>query len=66
MKLPEPNWRRAPPSLLLLIVALAVFASPFTASWAGFHPPWYMPFALWAGLIVLAALFRGTGPDDDR
>jgi hypothetical protein len=66
VKLPEPNWRRVSPSLLLLVVALALFASPFTASWAGFHPPWYLPFALWAGLILLAALFLGNRRDDDR
>lgn len=64
--MPEPNRRRVSPSLLLLMVALGLFASPFTTSWAGFHPPWYVPFALWAGLIGLAAFFLGTTPDDDR
>jgi hypothetical protein len=66
VKIPERKWRRFSPSLLLLAVALGLFASPFTASWAGFHPPWYLPYLLWGGLIALAAFLLGTMADDDR
>lgn len=52
--------------MLLLVVALGLFASPLTASWTGFHPPWYLPYLLWGGLIAVAALLLGTTPDDDR
>ncbi|MDX1608831.1 MAG: hypothetical protein R3225_01780 [Halofilum sp. (in: g-proteobacteria)] len=42
--------------VLLLVVALALFASPFTTWWATAGLPWYFPFVLWALLIGLVAL----------
>lgn len=38
--------------LLLLLLALFLFASPFTQWWAGAGLPWYMPFVFWALLIA--------------
>lgn len=40
-------------ALVLLLFALFVFVSPFTFWWAGTGAPWYLPYLLWLGLIVL-------------
>ena len=53
-------------SVLLIGVALALFASPFTQSWGGFGLPWPTPYVLWAILIGLTALLLGNDPDNDR
>jgi len=44
-------------SWLLCGLAAFVLASPLRYLWAGEHSPWYLPFLLWLGLIVLARLF---------
>lgn len=51
--------------LLLLVLALFLFASPFTAWWAGIAPAWYLPFLLWGLLIALVAVHQWVQPDDD-
>jgi hypothetical protein len=66
MKMPEQNRRDLAVSTLLSICALALFASPFTESWAGFRPPWYLPYTLWALLIGLAAVLAQKPSGDDR
>lgn len=43
-------------SLLLLGIGLVLFVSPFTLWWARLDAPWYLPFALWLGYILLVAL----------
>lgn len=65
MKMPERNPRRVAASVLLIGIALALFASPFTQSWGGYRLPWLTPYLLWAGLIALTALLLGKDPDDD-
>ena len=65
MKMPQRNSRPAATGILPILAALALFASPFTASWAGFAPPWYLPYVLWAGLIALTAFIFGSDRDDD-
>jgi len=53
--------------LLLLLLAVFLFLSPFTAWWAAAEPPWYVPFLLWAGLIALVAVEQTRrSADDDR
>lgn len=52
--------------LLLLLLALFLFLSPFTAWWAAAEPPWYVPFLLWAGLITLVAVTQTRRPPDDE
>jgi hypothetical protein len=64
--MPERKRRPLSVSVLLIGVALALFASPFTASWAGFRPPWFTPYLLWGGLIGLTAFMLGSDPDNDR
>ena len=41
--------------LLLALLAVLLFASPLTAWWASPGSPWYLPYLLWALLIVLGA-----------
>jgi membrane protein implicated in regulation of membrane protease activity len=42
-------------SVLVLLIGLLLFASPFTAWWMRATPPWWLPFLLWLGLIGLSA-----------
>ncbi len=66
MKIPEQNRPELTASILLLVLALGLFASPFTASWAGFRPPWYIPYLLWLLLIGIAAFLARSSSDDDH
>lgn len=50
------NGTRLDLVLLLLALALFLFASPFTRWWANAGLPWYTPFVLWALLIAAMAL----------
>lgn len=67
MSTPESTGRggRLDRVLLLFLVALFLFASPFTTWWAYARLPWYLPFLLWGGLIALLAFERLTSQDDD-
>ena len=51
--------------LLLVGLALFLFASPFAGWWASAGLPWYLPFALWGLLIGAGALqhWRERGHD---
>lgn len=64
--MPERNRPDLTASILLVVLALGLFASPFTASWAGFRPPWYIPYLLWLLLIGIAAFLARNSDDDDR
>ena len=64
--MPERNNTSRTTSLLVLALALALFASPFTASWAGFRPPWYVPYLLWLLLIGIGAFLSRSQTDDDH
>lgn len=44
------------PAVVVGLLAGFVFVSPFTDWWAAQSPPWYVPFALWAGIIALTAV----------
>lgn len=63
----DPDTQRGRPDLvvLLLLLALFLFVSPFTAWWADAGLPWYAPFALWGLLITLVAVHDCTRGDDD-
>jgi len=43
-------------TLLLMLLAVFLFNSPFFAWWADLHPPWYSIFITWGGLIALIAI----------
>ncbi len=60
----DPQHGRLDRVILLFLLALFLFASPFTTWWAHAQPPWYFPFLLWAGLIALVALDRIRRRDD--
>lgn len=42
-------------TLLLVLLALVLFASPVMFAWAQDDSPWYMPYALWFAVIAGAA-----------
>ncbi|MCA9614216.1 MAG: hypothetical protein H6721_21425 [Sandaracinus sp.] len=42
-------------SALALALGALIFASPLRAVWAREGAPWWVPFLLWAALLVLAA-----------
>ncbi|HDP88733.1 MAG TPA: hypothetical protein ENN42_02075 [Thioalkalivibrio sp.] len=51
-----PRSRRAlDRTLLVLFAALLLFASPLTRWWSQGDPPWYLPYVIWGGLLVLVA-----------
>jgi AcrR family transcriptional regulator len=69
-----PRSRRAlDRTLLVLLAALLLFASPLTRWWAQGTPPWHLPYLLWGGLLVLVVLLQRWlarhdarhGPDHD-
>ncbi len=43
-------------SVLIFLLALFLLVSPFAAWWMGAMLPWYVPFLLWFGIILLSAL----------
>jgi hypothetical protein len=44
--------------VLLFLFALLIFLSPLTWWWASDHSPWYLPYLLWTGLIVVVAWYQ--------
>lgn len=51
------GWdQNASATLVLILLALFVFASPFTDWWAGLALPWYAPYLMWLLLTALTAL----------
>lgn len=62
---PRDFVRRADSSVLLLLFALLSLASPVLALWASDTSPWYLPYLLWAVLIVLIARASRRGSDHD-
>ena len=52
--------------IILALVALLLFASPFAAWWSTAGLPWFFPFLLWGLLIALvaAAQFFGDSFED--
>jgi len=61
---PDPH-RSLDSVVLLFLFALLIFLSPLTWWWASDHRPWYLPYLLWTGLIVVVAWYqRRRGYDD--
>ena len=65
--MPSPNASRRAldRTVLVLIAALLVFASPFTRWWAQGDPPWYLPYLLWGGVLLLIYLLQRWQRRDD-
>ncbi|MES9843065.1 MAG: hypothetical protein ABW162_08595 [Candidatus Sedimenticola sp. PURPLELP] len=42
-------------TILLILLALFLFASPFTMLWASNHSPWFLPYLLWLFIILIGA-----------
>lgn len=47
--------QNASATLVLFLVMLFMFASPFTDWWASIQPPWYVPYLMWLGVTVATA-----------
>jgi hypothetical protein len=58
------NSYRLDSIVLLVLLGVFVFGSPFTFWWAAMATVWYLPYLLWLGLIILIAwVVRGLGDD---
>lgn len=57
----RPQDRSRDGVIILALLGLFFFASPFTDWWAGVRPVWYFPFVLWGALIGLIALAQWLG-----
>ena len=55
MRLPSDPGRSLDRVLLLFLLGVFLFASPFTFWWAAHAGVWYLPYVLWFGLILLIA-----------
>ena len=45
--------RKREHTLLIGMLSLFLFASPFTHWWASGHQPWFLPYLLWLLIILL-------------
>lgn len=58
------NDRSIDSVVLLFLLGLFLFLSPFTSWWAAVASVWYLPFLLWAGFIALIAWVARLRHDD--
>ena len=52
---PLENRRRLDRVVLLFVFALLFFTPTFILWWTMIGSPWYLPYLIWLGLIILAA-----------
>ena len=52
----NPSRNRGDLTLILVLLAIFLFHSPFTGWWASLGLPWYSIFIFWLILIALSAL----------
>lgn len=52
----NPSRTRGDLTLILVLLAIFLFHSPFTSWWASLGLPWYSIFIFWFVLIALSAL----------
>lgn len=52
-------------SVLIALLGLLFFASPLVGWWAGDGSVWYLPYLLWALIIILAAFLHSRQNPDD-
>ncbi len=53
-----PSNKNTDKSLVAAFVLVLIFATPFTNLWARSEWPWYLPYLLWLGMILLLVLSR--------
>lgn len=51
----RPSSRHLDRTVLLFLLGLFLFASPFRDWWMALQGSWYTPYAFWAALIALTA-----------
>jgi len=51
----QPSRRVVERIILVLALALFLFATPFIYGWARDNSPWYLPYLLWVAVIALTA-----------
>jgi len=62
-----PNSKDHPlPAILVAALALLMIASPLVQWWSSSESPWYTPYLLWSGVIILIALLNHRRPSHDR
>jgi len=44
--------------LAAAFVLLLLFLTPFTHLWLGESVPWYLPYLVWGGIVLLLPLLR--------
>lgn len=44
--------------LVAFIIAIFVFASPFYLLWMAPGTPWYVPYLIWFGVIVMTGIVQ--------
>jgi len=52
----KPDRHSPEKSVLLALLAIFIFASPFTLWWGRSEAGWYIPYLLWLVIIVLGAI----------
>ncbi|HEX7928560.1 MAG TPA: hypothetical protein VF678_13285 [bacterium] len=64
MRQVQTNAERLDRAVLVFLVGVLMFVSPFTFWWAANTRVWYLPYALWLVLIVLIAWVARRSHDD--
>lgn len=52
------NGRYLDGVVVVFLLALIVFSPPLIQLWATSSSPWWLPYAVWCGVIVLIALVQ--------
>jgi len=65
MRLPPEIVRQLDSIILLFLLAVFLLTSPFASWWSADDKPWYLPYLIWLGIILLAAWqqIRRSGHD---
>jgi hypothetical protein len=50
------NGKRSNLVLVAFLIAVFVFASPFYLLWMSPRTPWYVPYLIWLGAIVMTGV----------
>jgi len=41
-------------TIVMLVVVLLVLLPPLSGIWLGDHSPWFLPYLIWLGIILLS------------